>query len=49
MYEHTFAERVVKNDFFQGEFINNEVAAIYPRRDALVKDILVDIGDTVEV
>lgn len=49
VYEHTFAERVVKNDFFQGEFINNEVAAIYPRRDALVKDILVDIGDTVEV
>ena len=47
-YEHIFPEQVTKNDFFQGMFIQNDVAGIYPRREALVKDILVDIGDTVK-
>lgn len=46
-YEHTFPEQVVKNDFFAGEFIRNDVASIYPRRESLVKDILVDIWDEV--
>lgn len=47
-YEHTFPEQVTKSDFFQGTFIQNDVAGIYPRREALVKDILVDIGDSVK-
>ncbi len=46
-YKHTFPEQVVKNDFFTGEFIRNDIASIYPRRASLVKDILVDIGDEV--
>lgn len=46
-YEHTFPEQVTKSDFFAGTFIQNDVAGIYPRREALVKDILVDIGDSV--
>ena len=46
-YKHTFPEQVVKNDFFAGEFIRNDVASIYPRRESLVKDILVDIWDEV--
>ncbi|MCP4524033.1 MAG: HlyD family efflux transporter periplasmic adaptor subunit, partial [Candidatus Gracilibacteria bacterium] len=37
-----------KNDYFKGEFISNDIASVYPRRDALVKDILVDIGDEVK-
>ena len=48
VYEHTFPEQVTKSDFFQWWFIQNDVAGIYPRREALVKDILVDIGDTVK-
>ena len=47
VYEHIFPEVVTKSDFFQGTFIQNDVAGIYPRREALVKDILVDIGDSV--
>jgi multidrug efflux pump subunit AcrA (membrane-fusion protein) len=46
-YEHTFPEQVTKSDFFAWTFIQNDVAWIYPRREALVKDILVDIGDSV--
>lgn len=46
-YQHTFPEQVTKSDFFAGSFIQNDVAGIYPRREALVKDILVDIWDTV--
>lgn len=42
-YQHTFPEQVTKSDFFAGSFIQNDVAGIYPRREALVKDILVDI------
>ena len=49
VYEHTFPEQVTKSDFFQGTFLQNDVAGIYPRREALVKDILVDIWDTVKV
>lgn len=48
IYEHTFAEKIIKSDFFSGEFIRNDIASIYPRRDSLVKDILVDIWDYVE-
>ncbi|QFR38843.1 HlyD family efflux transporter periplasmic adaptor subunit [Candidatus Gracilibacteria bacterium 28_42_T64] len=47
-YEYTFPERTSKNDSFKGEFISNDIASIYPRRDALVRDILVDIGDEVK-
>jgi len=47
-YEHTFPEQVTKSDFFQGTFMQNDVAGIYPRREALVKDILVDIWDEVK-
>lgn len=46
-YEHTFPVQEVKNDYFSGEFIRNDIASIYPRRESLVKDILVDIGDSV--
>jgi len=49
VYEHINPERVSKNEYFKWEFIANDVASIYPRRDALVKDILVDIWDTVKV
>ena len=31
------------------KFISNDIAAIYPRREALVRDILVDIWDEVRV
>ena len=48
IYQHTFPEQVTKSDFFAWSFIQNDVAGIYPRREALVKDILVDIGDTVK-
>ena len=48
IYEHTFPEQVTKSDFFQGVFIQNDTAWVYPRREALVKDILVDIGDEVQ-
>lgn len=49
IYNHTFAEKLSKNDFFKWTFISNDTAAIYPRREALVKDILVDIWDKIEV
>ncbi|MDQ7022435.1 MAG: hypothetical protein Q9M97_02725 [Candidatus Gracilibacteria bacterium] len=48
VYKHTFPKRISGNDFFKGEFISNDVASVFPRRDALVKDILVDIGDSVK-
>ncbi len=48
VYEYTFPERTSKNDYFKWEFISNDIASIYPRRDALVRDILVDIGDEVK-
>ena len=48
-YEHTIPVRVSTNDYFSWEFVANDVASIYPRRDALVKDILVDIWDSVKV
>lgn len=48
VYNHIFAERISKNDFFTAEFIANDIASIYPRRDAIVRDILVDIWDNVE-
>lgn len=47
IYEHTFPQQVTKSDFFAGTFVQNDIAWIYPRREALVKDILVDIGDSV--
>ncbi len=47
-YEYTFPERTSKNDSFKWEFISNDIASIYPRRDALVRDILVDIWDEVK-
>lgn len=47
VYNHTFPKKVSKNDYFKGKFISNDVASIYPRRDALVRDILVDIWDEV--
>lgn len=47
-YKHTFWEKIVKNDFFKWEFIANDVISVYPRRDAIVKDILVDIWDRVK-
>ena len=46
-YEHMFPKRVSKNDFFKWEFILNDIASVYPRRSAIVRDILVDIGDEV--
>jgi len=48
VYKHTFPERISKNDYFKWEFISNDIASIYPRRDALVRDILVDIWDEVK-
>ena len=48
-YKHILAERVSRIDYFVWEFISNDTASIYPRRDALVKDILVDIWDEVKV
>lgn len=48
VYEHTTPERVSKNDYFKWEFISNDTASIYPRREALVRDIFVDIWDRVE-
>lgn len=47
-YEHTFPEQVTKSDYFQWVFLQNDIASVYPRREALVKDILVDIGDEVK-
>lgn len=47
VYEHTNPERISKIDYFPWEFISNDTASIYPRRDALVKDILFDIWDEV--
>jgi len=47
-YKYTLAERVSRIDYFAWEFISNDTASIYPRRDALVKDILVDIWDEVK-
>lgn len=48
VYKHTTAERVSKNDYFKWEFISNDTASIYPRREALVRDILVDIWDRID-
>lgn len=48
IYEHTFAHRISENQYFKAEFISNDVASIYPRRDAIVQDILVDIWDEVQ-
>ena len=48
-YEHSFPSRVSKNDYLKWEFISNDIASIYPRREALVRDILVDIWDNVQV
>lgn len=48
VYKHTHPERISKTDYFPWEFISNDTASIYPRRDALVKDILVDIWDEVK-
>lgn len=48
-YLHTNPDRISKNDYFKWEFISNDIAAIYPRREALVRDILVDIWDEVRV
>ena len=47
VYEHTFPEQISTIDYFPGEFISNDVASIYPRRDAIIQDILVDIWDEV--
>lgn len=49
VYEHTFPEQITKKDFLKWEFVLNDVASIYPRREALVKDILFDIWDEVKV
>lgn len=46
-YKHTYPEPVIKKSYFHGEFIANDSVSIYPRRSAIVKDILVDIGDRV--
>jgi hypothetical protein len=48
-YLHTNPTRISKNDYIKWEFISNDIAAIYPRREALVRDILVDIWDEVRV
>lgn len=48
VYNHTFAQRIENNNYFKWEFISNDVVSVYPRRDALVKDILVDIWDKVQ-
>lgn len=47
-YLHTFPEQFSKNDYFKWEFISNDIASIYPRREWLVRDILVDIWDEVQ-
>lgn len=47
VYNHTFPVNISKNDYFKWEFISNDIASVYPRRDAVVRDILVDIGDKV--
>ncbi len=48
-YLHTFPEQFSKKDYFKWEFIANDIASVYPRREWLVRDILVDIWDQVEV
>lgn len=48
IYEHAFAHRTSESQYFKGEFISNDVASIYPRRDAIVQDILVDIWDKIQ-
>ena len=48
-YKHTFPDRVSTNDYLKWEFISNDIASVYPRREALVRDILVDIWDEVNV
>lgn len=48
IYEHIYLEKVTKTNYFKWEFIANDVISIYPRRDAIVKDILVDIWDEVK-
>lgn len=47
VYKHILPERISKDDYFKWEFISNEVVSVYPRRTALIKDILVDVGDKV--
>lgn len=49
VYNHTSPKRISKNDYFKWEFISNDIASIYPRRNAIVRDILVDIWDEVNV
>lgn len=49
IYKHAFPERISKTDYFAWQFISNDTASVYPRRNALVKDILVDIWDEVKV
>lgn len=48
VYKHINPERISKNDSFKWKFVLNDIASVYPRREALVKDILVDIWDTVK-
>ena len=48
IYEHMNPERISKNDYFKWEFIANDIAWVYSRRDAIVKDILVDVWDKVK-
>ena len=47
VYEHTLPKRIWKNDYLKWEFITNDSAAVFPRRDAIVQDIFVDIWDKV--
>lgn len=49
VYNHTFPSRLHKNDYLKWEFVSNDIASIYPRRDALIRDILVDIWDNVNI
>lgn len=49
VYKHTLPNRILNNDYFKWEFISNNIASIYPRREAIVKDILVDIWDKVKI
>ena len=48
-YFHINPTKISKNDYFKWEFISNDVVSVYPRRDGLVKDILVDIWDEIKV
>ncbi|HRI36731.1 MAG TPA: efflux RND transporter periplasmic adaptor subunit [bacterium] len=48
VYEHAFPERLSKKDFFTGEYRSNAIATVTTRREGVIRDVLVDVGDSVQ-